>query len=376
MESRFLDRLALKPAGPGQQTLHPLVVASYSNENVYTQARYTTDLVITYHPVVSMDTLGTVYYGFSRDGVAPSPSAVAALHPKSATAVWKKSSIRIGKELLNTQQWARMRDPSGYLIYWWSTPTPPGYFTLTCTIKATNPTSDTLPPTPEPLNWPITPIRGLPGPSLYKVGFATCYASVGGGADLLSDGAWAMSSGLAIERGAILSTNKACDPTRNYSIRAASLYPNHRSLIIFFAMIDIIYQSDGGQLSNQSNKYASRGARLNGVTVNWISKNHWNKIFPIPDGNKTNNYPLMGWAIMEFTTENIWRDWSPDPCPTGIMMMYYAIPPGMEVVTTENEGFPCVSYPLDDQMATNPVPIPITMVPQWGVFSNLAVDRV
>lgn len=376
MESRFLDRLAFKPAGPGQQTLHPLVVASYSNENAYTQARYSTDLVVTYHPVVSMDTMGTVYFGFSRDGVAPSPSSVAALHPKSATAVWKKSSIRVAKELLNAQQWARMRDPSGYLIFWWSTPTPPGYFTMTCTIKATNPTTDTLPPTPEPINWPITPIRGLPGPCLYKVGFATCYASVGGGADLLSDGAWAMSSGLAIQSGAVLSTSSACDPTRNYAIRSSTLYPGWRTLVIFFGMIDIIYQSDGGMLTNQSKPYASRGARLNGVNVNWIAKSNWNRIFPIPDGNKANNYPLMGWAIMEFTQGNVWRDWNPDPCPTGIMMMYYAIPPGMEVVTTENEGFPCVLYPLDDQMVTSPTPIPITMIPQWGVFSNLAVDRV
>lgn len=372
MESRFLDRLPLKPSGAGQQTLHPLVVASYNNEGVYSQAQYHTNLVITYHPVVGLDQPGQVLFGFSRDAMAPGPSGIAAMSPMAATPCWRPATITIDKSLLMTQRWLRMKDPCGYLVYWWSTPTPPGYFTFTCTIKALNPYRTQLPPTPEPVEWPVTPIRGQAGPCLYKFGFAECYKGAGGGLGLLSAGQMALSVGGKEASTNLISEPLATDMNSPYAPNFHLLFPGYRVLMIVFAHDFIIYQSSSGALTDVKS-YAERNGRFVGINVRWVSKADTYKWYPKqPLGNLETNDWLIGWSIFDYTAARVWSDWV-DPCPTAVMVAYYAVPPGMEIHASSISGIPCLTYNTNTSMTSDPLEIPITCIPQFGVFSDLAV---
>lgn len=373
MESRYLDRLPLRPPGPGQQTLHPLVVGSYQNEGVYSQAKYATSLVITYHPVVGMDQPGQVMFGLAREGQSPSPTSIAALAPKSATPVWKSATLTIPKDLLQTQEWLRMADPCAYLVYWWSTPTPPGYFTFTCTIKAVNPFRDTLPPTPEPTGWPTTTLRGQPGPCLYKYGFATCYAQVAA-STLASAGAWAPCIGGKLNSRGILSnttlydkvTSPACP---NFTV----LFPGYRVCMVVYAMDMVIMQSKGGILTD-GQMYAKNAGNFVGITARWVNREELYQVYPKPTGNKSNNDFIMAWSVFDYTEQDIWADWS-DPAPTGIMVAYYAIPPGLQVHGSTFTGLPCITYYSNDAMNSDPIEVPVMATPQWGVFNTNCVQR-
>lgn len=359
----------MKPTGAGQQTLHPLVIASYQNEGVYSQARYHTDLVITYHPIVGMDQPGQVMFGVTRDGGSPSPQSIAALSPKATTACWKRATIVIQKSFLNTQKWLRMRDACAYLLYWWSTPTPPGYFTFTCTIKAVNPYRDSLPPTPEPVDWPVTTVRGQQGPCLYKHGFMLCPARAGG-VSLVSNGAWAVCVGGMYNSGFLKSytdpTNPACP---NFEV----LFPGATVLMIVYAMDKILYQDTNGQITTGQN-YATTGGHFKGITIQWIDRAQIYAIYPKPDGNDSNNDFIMGWSTFQYQNRDVWADWS-DPCPSAIMVDYYAVPPGIQVGVSAVNGVPVCQYYSDNSMTRDPVYVPITCIPQWGVFSNLAIER-
>lgn len=373
MESRFLDRLPLKPTGAGQQTLHPLVVAAYQNEGVYSQAYYHTDLVITYHPIVGMDQPGQVMFGVSREGTSPNAQTIAAMSPQASTACWRRATIVVEKSFLNTQKWLRMRDPCAYLVYWWSTPTPPGYFTFTCTIKAINPFRDHLPPTPEPVEWPTTSVRGQRGPCLYKYGFATCYARGSGGDSLLSQGAWAACIGGIYKNGAILSTKTYTDPTTPACPNFHVLFPGASVLMIVYAMDKVLYQSTSGALQDKQD-YAKNEGRFSGITVRWVNREEIYKAYPKPKGNVNNNDFIMGWSQFDYQERDVWRDWA-DPCPTAIMVAYYALPPGTLVGGASLTGIPICKYFSDDAMTRDPVWVPVTGIPQWGIFSNQAIQR-
>lgn len=377
MESRFLDRIPLKPEGPGQQTLHPIVTASYNNEGLYSQARYHTDLVITYHPTIGLATPGQVMFGVSRESSSATPSSIAAMSPQSTTAVWRRATIVVKKTYLNTQKWLRLDDPCAYFVYWWSTPSPPGYFTFTATIKSVNPYMSLLPITPEPVEWPVASLRGQIGPALYKVGFWLCQARAAGGNYLLSTGALAIACGGIPGHSSlgVISSEAFTNPNNAASANFEKIYPGAKVLMVAYAFDKILYQSKAG-IDGGYTDYASRnGGVFKGITVTIPSKEQVYRVLPRPMVgwiNENNNDVIMMWSLFDYTELTLWQDWK-DPCPTSILVCYYAIPPSIDVIKDPDTQFPCVRYGSGETMLGPPITVPAQLVPQAGVYSSLAL---
>lgn len=95
------------------------------------QARFKTNLLITYHPNVPATTAGVTAFAVTRDQKTDADE-IARSGDHVITAVWKKASLNVSKNKLNVQQWSQFDTQS----YWLSSANVHGSITISGTIQA------------------------------------------------------------------------------------------------------------------------------------------------------------------------------------------------------------------------------------------------
>lgn len=387
MESRFLDRLAFKPTASGRQSLHPLLLAAYGEQAIYSEAIFRTDLVVTYHPTVGSDHPGTIHFGYSAEPVPALPAQVAALSPSATTASWKPATITVPRKLLNTKAWLRIGDDPGYLI-WVFPEVVPGYFTLTATIKSIGPISTELQPSPDPESFPVTTYRGTRAPSLFKYGFTAFQPSTSSSSTVFIKTNMAFCCGGRPRMDALSQLSPgfdndgnprsyACDAQSPWMYNFNQVFPGHRVLCILCPSRALTNNTTGGT-DPEFYKWLTPTP-----TIEWTNFDLLQATFPGGADSLDQSYRL-GWFLFDYPFDDFtfppadsYRIFlQPIPAPIAMMILYYAIPPGMVLMSGINQPTQGLQYPGPAILANSnlnqdadPLHCPIWTAVQNGTFN-------
>lgn len=147
--------------------LNPTVLLNSYRPATYHQARYKSNLLITYLPNVPATTAGQAWLSVQQLPI-PGDATPAAGQLTVYTPIWRKCSLNVPKQLLNTRQWLRAGDGE----HWLSTNNTQGTIVISVTLQACASLVSTAPLVEPERPLEIHTEAGV-GPRL--AGFSLCY---------------------------------------------------------------------------------------------------------------------------------------------------------------------------------------------------------
>lgn len=265
METLVLDKILVQ----APCCLNPvLLLETFKYRGYCRQARYKTNLLITYTPAVSTETAGLTAVGVTEQPCTDIDMiARAGLHFVSA--VWRKASINVSKGLLSSKDWVSYDDKAP----WLSAANVRGKILLSCTIQACIVSSKVPLERPERLIDLNT--TAIVGPRL--AGFSLCYygetypmiAQYGGqviNIDLLKSRGWSTSA-----RYVRTPENQPYIVVRYGWYTFAFVYNSNSKIQGWYGNGDIMQTYDDSPNSNRGDKphFFGSWAKIRGNTSWW-----------------------------------------------------------------------------------------------------------